>query len=176
MDLGLAKNEVRLLPYSTEWKEEFKRVKAEIITATGMDEKRIEHIGSTAIYNLTAKPVIDLLVGVDNIKNVDRTLFKEFQKVGFLRLRVERPAEIVFARFTDETYEVKTHFIHMVDFDKELWRDQLFFRNYLNSNEEAREEYRNIKTNSANQANIDINTYTDLKEPFVKKIFNRRTL
>lgn len=84
MDLGLAKNEVRLLPYSTEWKKEFKRVKTEIMTATGFEEKRIEHIGSTAIYNLPAKPVIDLLVGVDNIKNVDKSLFKELQKIGFL--------------------------------------------------------------------------------------------
>lgn len=89
---------------------------------------------------------------------------------------MERRAEIVYAKFTDETYEVKTHFIHMVDFDKELWRNQVFFLDYINGNDEAREEYRNIKINSVKQANIDINTYTDLKDPFVKKIFNRRTL
>ena len=64
---------------------------------------------------------------------------------------MERPGEIVLAKFTDETYEVKTHFIHMVDFEKELWRNQLFFRDYLNSNEKAREEYMNIKSTVQNK-------------------------
>ncbi|MFJ7826455.1 GrpB family protein [Psychrobacillus sp. NPDC096623] len=175
MKLGLAKNEVKLLPYTTDWEKEFKRVKLEIIGATGLQGDRIQHIGSTAIINMPAKPIIDLLLGVDEISKVDKAIFKELQNIGFLRLRVERPDEIVFAKFTDETYEVKTHFIHMVDFDKELWKNQLFFRDYLNLNEKAREEYVNIKITSAKQEDININTYTDLKEPFVKSIFTIRT-
>ena len=124
---------------------------------------------------MLAKPIIDILVGVDDIAKVDKAIFKGLQNIGFLRLRVERPGEIVFAMFTDETYEVKTHFIHMVDYDKELWKNQLFFRDYLNSNDEVRDEYRNIKLTSAKQEDVNINTYTDLKEPFVKSIFNKRT-
>ena len=89
-------------------------------------------------------------------------------------LRVERPDEVVLAKFTEDTYEVKTHFIHMVDFDKELWKNQLFFRDYLYSNDEAREEYRKIKLTSAKQKDININSYTDMKEPFVKSIFSKR--
>ena len=86
---------------------------------------------------MPAKPIIDILVGIDDISKVDKAIFKQLQSIGFLRLRVERPGEIVLAKFTDETYEVKTHFIHMVDFEEELWCNQLFFRDYLNSNEKA---------------------------------------
>ncbi|QUG41626.1 GrpB family protein [Psychrobacillus sp. INOP01] len=174
MELGLGSNEVKLLPYTNEWKEEFNRVKLEIMDVTGFEGERIQHIGSTAIINMPAKPIIDILVGVDDKAKVDKALFNELKSIGFLRLRVERPGEIVFAKFTDDTYEVKTHFIHMVDFDKELWKNQLFFRDYLNSNDEARDEYQIIKITSAKQKDININTYTDLKEPFVKSIFTKR--
>ena len=174
MELGLAKNEVKLFPYTAEWKTEFNRVKQQIIEVTGLEENQIHHIGSTAINDLPAKPIIDIILGVDDITKVDKAIIKELQSIGFLRLRVERPNEIVLAKFIDDTYEVKTHFIHMVDFDKELWKNQLFFRDYLNSNDEAREEYRKIKLTSAKQKDININSYTDLKEPFVKSIFSKR--
>ena len=176
MELGLAKNEVKLYPYTTEWKKEFNSVKQQIIDATGLEEDRIQHIGSTAITNMPAKPIIDILVGVDDLAKVDKALFKALQTIGFLRLRVERVGEIVLAMFTDDTYQVKTHYIHVVDFDKELWKNQLFFRDYLNSNLEARDEYRMIKVSSAKQKDININSYTDLKEPFVKSIFTKRTI
>ncbi|MCK1998854.1 GrpB family protein [Psychrobacillus psychrodurans] len=172
MELGLEKNEVKLFPYTAEWKKEFNRVKQQIIVVTGLGENRIQHIGSTAITNMPAKPIIDILVGVDDIANIDKSVFKALQNIGFLRLRVERPGEIVLAMFTDGTYEIKTHFIHMIE--NELWKNQLFFHNYLNSNAKARDEYRMIKVNSAKLKDININLYTDLKEPFVKRIFNKR--
>ncbi|WP_391122216.1 GrpB family protein [Psychrobacillus sp. L3] len=86
-------------------------------------------------------------------------------KMNFLRLKLERPSEIVFAKFRDDTFEVKIHFIHVVDYDKVLWRNLVFFRDYLNANENAREEYKRLK----------ITEYTDLKEPFMKSIFAKRT-
>lgn len=174
MELGLAKDEVKLLPYTAKWKKEFNRVKQQIIDVTGLEENRIQHIGSTAINDMPAKPIIDILLGVHDILKVDKTIIKELASIGFLRLRVERPDEIVLAKFTDDTYEVKTHYIHMVDLDKELWKNQLFFRDYLKANEVAREEYRMIKVTSAIQKGININSYTDLKEPFVKRIFSKR--
>lgn len=174
MKLGLAKDEVKLMPYISEWNLEFLRVKQEVIDATNIEENRIEHIGSTAIISMVAKPIIDILVGVDDSANVDTSIRKGLQEVGFLQLRVERPGEIVFAKFTDETYEVKTHYIHLVDFDKELWRNLTFFRDYLNENREAREEYKRLKTAYAEREKMKITEYTDLKEPFVTSIFEKR--
>lgn len=175
MRLGLSKDEVKLSKYTSEWNIEFNRVKQEIVAVTKLDTKRIEHIGSTAIKEMDAKPIIDILIGLNDIKHIDNTFLKAFQSIGFHRLRVERPGEIVLAKFTDNTYEVKTHYIHLVDYDKELWKNLIFFRDYLNTKEEVREEYKKLKIAFAESENMNIKTYTTLKEPFVKGIFALRT-
>ena len=174
MKLGLRRDEVKLVPYTKEWITEFRRIKQEIVHVTKLEDNRIEHIGSTAIIDIPAKPIIDILVGVDSIGNVDASVIKGLQSVGFLRLRVERPGEIVFAKFVDDTYEVKTHFIHLVDYEKELWRNLLFFRDHLNISEDDREEYKKIKLAYAGRENVKISEYTDLKEPFVKRIYTKQ--
>lgn len=175
MKLGLGRNEVRIVDYNSDWKAEFERVKKDLMESTGLEGKRIEHIGSTAIKAMPAKPIIDLLVGVDNLESVDKPLLQSFKKAGFLRLKVERPGEIVLAKFEDDSYQVKTHYIHLVEYQKPLWKNLIFFRDYLNSNEHARHRYLNIKEEFLRSNSLGIREYTDYKEAFVKEIIDKRT-
>lgn len=175
MKLGLEHNEVRIVDYDSGWKAEFERVKKDLMESTGLEEKRIEHIGSTAIKDLPAKPIIDLLVGVDDLESVDKPLLQSFSKEGFLKLKVERPGEIVLAKFKDDSYQIKTHFIHLVEYQKLLWNDLIFFRDYLNKNENARKRYLNIKEEFLRSNSEGIKEYTDYKEAFVKEIIDKRT-
>ncbi len=175
MQLGLKKNEIRLEKYTDEWPDEFTKIKNELLKHTQLEEYRIEHIGSTSIQGMSAKPIIDIVVGVDNLKTVDEALFNSFRKAGFLRLRVEKPKEIVLAKFTDEMYQVKTHFIHLVEYQQEIWNNLIFFRDYLNSNEKARKEYLDIKTTYLKNTSSGIKEYTDFKEDFVKYIYNKKS-
>lgn len=175
MQLGLKNDEVRLESYTPEWKDEFIKVKKEILQNTNLEEYRIEHIGSTAIKGMPAKPLIDIVVGVDDLQGVDKPLLKSFSEVGFLRLKVERPGEIVLAKFTDDSYNKKTHIIHVVEYQKELWNNLIFFRDYLNSNEDARIRYLEIKREYVKASSTGVNEYTDFKEVFVKEIFAQRT-
>lgn len=174
MRLGLKRDEVRLENYTPEWKEEFNRVKDQIIESTNLDETRIQHIGSTAIKGMAAKPILDILVGVDDLQEVDGRIITGLRKIGFLRLKVDRPGEIVFAKFTDETYEEKTHFIHLVEYKKEIWGNLIFFRDYLNANELARRQYLEIKLEYLRKASTGVNEYTNHKESFVQSIFEMR--
>lgn len=174
MKLGLKRDEVRLETYTVEWHKEFHRVKQEILKSTPIQENRIQHIGSTAIKDMVAKPILDLVVGVDDIENVDKVIFQGLKEAGFLRLRVQLPNEIVLAKFTDESYEEKTHYIHLVEYDSELWRNLIFFRDYLNSNQTAREQYKNLKIEFVKEKNGGINEYTDYKEQFVSEIYGKR--
>ena len=174
MRLGLKNDEISLSVYTDEWNEEFSRVKKEIIKYTSIKENRIEHIGSTAIKDMLAKPIIDILIAVDDIVNIDNSLINSLKKVGFLRLRVERPNEIIFAKFHDDTYEEKTHFIHLVEYEKELWENLLFFRDYLNAFELARNKYIEIKLDYIRKSTTGINEYTKHKEEFVNEIFCKR--
>ncbi len=173
MQLGLKNDEIRLEKYTDKWNDEFIKIKNELLKHTQLEEYRIEHIGSTSIKGMSAKPIIDIVVGVDNLKTIDEALFNSFRKAGFLRLRVEKPNEIVLAKFTDETYQVKTHFIHLVEYQQEIWNNLIFFRDYLNSNEEARKEYLDIKTSYLKNTSSGIKEYTDYKEDFVKKVYNK---
>ena len=174
MNLGMDHDEVRIVNYTAEWSAEFKKVKEGLIESTGLNDKRIEHIGSTAIVGMSAKPIIDILVGIDDLNTVDKSLLKSFSKEGFLRLKVERPGEVVLAKFTDDTYQVKTHFIHLVEYKKQLWNDLIFFRDYLNANEDAREGYLKVKQGYLKNNATGVAAYTDYKEAFVREVINKR--
>lgn len=175
MKLGLKRDVVRIVEYTSEWHEEFIRVQKELVENTKLEENRIEHVGSTAIKGMAAKPILDLVVGVEDLRQVDKDLLQALQKTGFLRLKVERPGEIVLAKFTDDTYQEKTHFIHLVEYRKELWHNLIFFRDYLNSNVEARTQYQELKLAYLKNSSTGINEYTDFKEAFVKGIIAKRT-
>ena len=171
MKLGLNNDEVELVPFQTEWKAEFEKVKAALIEHTTLQPVQIEHIGSTAIKGIQAKPIIDILVGVEHLEVLEKSFIQDLQKAGFYRLRVERPEEIVCAKFTDETYETKTHYIHIVEMHGTKWRQLLFFRDHLNENEDVRLQYEALKTSFFETILNGIDAYTNYKEQFVYSIF-----
>lgn len=140
MKLGLKKNEVVLVPYEAGWKREFADTKKKIMEHTNLQSYQIEHIGSTSIEGISAKPVIDIVIGVENFNLLDKAFFMGLKEAGFYRLQVERPDEIICAKFTDASFETKTHFIHLVEFNKEKWHQMRFFRDYLNANEAVKKE------------------------------------
>ena len=173
MKLGMKNGEVKLVPYDPEWKEEFLRIRNELQRCTGLQAERIEHIGSTAIPGISAKPVLDLLLGTDDL-DAGPELMKGLKHAGFYRLRVQRPNEIVFAKFTSGTFEEKTHFLHLTPYGQELWKNLIFFRDYLNSNEQDRHAYEALKTAYSQREAANIEGYTDHKEAFVKQIYAKR--
>lgn len=173
MKLGLAFDEVRIEDYNSEWENEFFRIRDQLTNISRIEEYRIEHIGSTSIKGMKAKPIIDILVGVDDIESVDNSLIEKLSKIGFLRLKVQRNGEIVFAKFTDNTYKVKTHFIHMVNYRGELWEKLIFFRDYLRKSEESRKKYLQIKLDYISKSSTGVNEYTDYKESFVNSIISK---
>lgn len=171
MNLGIKKDEVKLVPYDERWQHAFDITKKELKKCLKLQDVQIEHIGSTSIKGIQAKPVLDILIGVENIDALDEALFKALRSVGFYRLKVERPNEIVCAKFTDTSFETKTHFIHIVDYEKEKWHQMLFFRNYLNANEEIKQQYQDLKTAFFTTNLKGIDAYTEYKDQFVKAIF-----
>lgn len=174
MKLGLKKDEVLLVPHSSEWNAEFSMIKQQIQKHTQIAHERIEHIGSTSIKGIMAKPIVDIVVGLEVINPIEKSLTDGLKKAGFLKLRVERPGEVVFAKFTDDTYEEKTHFIHLVEYKKELWKNLIFFRDYLNTHETSRKEYEQLKLDYVQKSDTGIQAYTDHKEEFVNGIYAKR--
>lgn len=173
MILGLKRGEIKLVKPQIGWKDEFYKTQSEINAATGIDVECIEHVGSTAIRDIKAKPMIDFAVGVEDIKNVPSYIFEKLKGIGFHRLRAVLENEIVIARFTDDTFEIKTHIIHLIVYQGGKWNDLISFRNTLNSSEELRKEYEGIKLSFIKNETGDMNDYTKYKEEFILNVLNR---
>lgn len=172
MELGLERDEVKIIPYDKLWEKEFYYQKSLIINSLNIEDFRIEHIGSTAIKTMSAKPIIDILLGVSNFDEIDKIFQDKLKSLGYLRLKVEKDNEIVFAKFKDHEYNIKTHFLHITIYENKLWKDLIKFRDILNNSEELRKEYLNIKLDYLKENNTGIINYTNHKKEFVNKIIN----
>jgi GrpB-like predicted nucleotidyltransferase (UPF0157 family) len=168
--LGLKRNEVRLQEFTIDWIEEFERTKEEILQVIEIQEECIQHIGSTSIEGMKAKPIIDILVGVENIDNLSQEWVIQLKEIGFYQLQVEMENEIILAKFTDESFEMKTHYIHLTTFERKQWKEYIIFKEQLQSNPNLREEYIRIKEKYTSQHASGIKEYTAFKEEFVKRV------
>lgn len=174
MDLGVTRGEVVLSEYQESWVKEFDKVKEEILSVTSLSPDNIQHIGSTSIQGLMAKPVIDIAIGVDDYEDMDENFYKSLSEIGIYRLRVERDDEIILAKFKDNQFQAHTHFIHLVDKNGAKWNELIKFRDYLRKNEDAKLEYMTLKKSLSSLYAEDRAKYTDSKEAFVKSIINKR--
>ncbi|EKO3848932.1 GrpB family protein [Vibrio harveyi] len=172
MKLGLANHKVDVVKHDPAWRQEFARSRSELALVTEIPPIQIEHIGSTAILDMPAKPIIDIVLGIEHFPHVSPKLIDALKSVGFLRLKVEKQDEIVFAKFTDDSYQVKTHYLHLTQYQGQLWRDWIQFRDRLNGNAELRSEYLALKFSLVKQAEITIEKYTDAKTSLVRKVIN----
>lgn len=156
------------------WKPEFQKTQQEIHEATGLNFNRIEHIGSTSINGIKAKPMIDIVLGVDDIQHVSVELLKSLKAIQFYRLQVVLENEVVLAKFLDNgELDTKTHIIHLVEYEGQKWNDLLSFRDQLNASEWLAKEYEALKLSYLLTGNEDMDDYTMYKEDFVKRIVGR---
>lgn len=112
---------------------------------------------------------------VDQLDADHNDLFCRLKQCGFLRLRVQKQEEIVFAAFTDDSYETKTHILHLMTYNGELWNNLLFFRNYMNTHSAEHSAYAALKKRAAAAHPTSIPAYTEEKTAFVHRIYQLRT-
>jgi len=118
--------------------------------------------------------MIDFAVGVDDINNVPSHVLKNLQEISFYRLRVVLENEIVLAKFdNNETFDIKTHIIHMIDYKGGKWNDLISFRDKLNASIELRQEYEKIKMSYIQNEYGDMNDYTNYKESFILRVLEK---
>ena len=159
---------VRLVPYDSTWPLEFATEAERIERACAGLPIRLEHIGSTSIPGLSAKPVIDILAGRPG--NIRGTSYVEaFKQLGYEHKGAFGiPGRNYFRRGTP-----RTHHVHLVNWSSDLWSDHLLFRDYLRMHAEVAREYETLKRELAGLYLHDKEQYTDAKGPFVRSIVRR---
>jgi len=156
---------IRLVPYDSTWPMEFAAEAARIERASAGLPLELEHIGSTAVPGLAAKPVIDILAGRPG--NVAGTKFvAAFRQLGY----EHKGAYGVPGRNYFRRGSPRTHHVHVVSTSSEFWRDHLLFRDYLRSHPDVAREYETIKRELAAMYVVSKDEYTDAKGPFIRSI------
>ena len=169
--LGLNRNVVRLTSYRQEWKELFEQEKELLESLIGEYVVDIQHIGSTAIEGIAAKPMIDVLIGLhslDDVKKFDKYRLKnaDIYHLG----RVEIDGKEVFAKFSDLEELTKTHVYHVVEYGGDWWQQHTLFRDYLNEHPDVARQYETLKKKSALKYPDDERLYSDAKKVFVDDV------
>lgn len=169
--LGLAYGTVSLMPHDARWHNAFLAERALLKMHLDGIECEIEHIGSTAVPGLPAKPILDLAVGILLQSQQDECLSR-ISKCGYL-YRGDAGAEggHVFVRTTDN---VRTHHLHVVPLHDPQWSNYLRFRDLLTSNPDSRERYAAIKQVLAAQFPSDRPSYTEAKQPVILSILGKQ--
>jgi Uncharacterized conserved protein len=162
---GTEHREIILVPYSESWPESYMHEQAKIQHALGSRALRIEHIGSTSIEGLTAKPIIDILLIVEDCDNEDSYLPMLLDE-GYV-LRVREPGHRM-VRTPDLGVQ-----IHIGSSDADWARRHILFRDYLRSNPTDKKAYETLKQKLATQEWETMNHYADAKGPLIQEITGR---
>lgn len=166
----MAKPIVNLNEYNSEWENQFEYERKKIIEAIGDKITEIEHIGSTSIKGLKAKPIIDIMVGVEDLSNTS-TLVSPLSEIEFEY--VPKP-ELTDRRFFRKgAWGRGTCHLHICEIHSTEWVEKLLFRNYLRKYPEVAEEYALLKDELATKYKYDRPTYTQQKEPFIINIIEK---
>lgn len=159
---------ITIAEYSSAWLQMFAEEKTRLQRILSILAV-VEHIGSTSVPGLAAKPIIDIMVGLADFTHAD-TLVLRVQSLGYeyvSRFEVEMP----FRRYFRKDNEgVRTHQIHMVALNSEFWHRHLAFREYLKAHPNIAAEYATLKRNLAEQDWQDVNDYADAKTEFIQSI------
>ena len=164
----MAAKYVEVVPYNEQWKQDFIDISAEIRETLGDLALRIEHVGSTSVEGLSAKPIIDIDVV---IRGSDfESVVRKMASIGYIH---EGNLGIVGREaFKYEGKEhLRRHHLYVCPEDSPELMRHLAFRDYLRSHREAVAEYSRIKEEGAALYPYDIDGYIAYKAPFIESIY-----
>lgn len=166
--LGLRRGTVELLPHQAEWETEAARTIEKLKSVLGGTAVDIQHVGSTAIRTIDAKPIIDIAVAVNKIDDV-LPFVDVLQAEGIVFRKQDVEGQLLFV-MGDFENEIRTHHIHVVEASGKAWRDYIFFRDRLNACPDLAAEYNALKHDLARYFPNDRESYTRGKAEFIANI------
>jgi GrpB-like predicted nucleotidyltransferase (UPF0157 family) len=155
-------------PYDPEWSRRFERERDALqAVLTSWLDGEIEHIGSTAVPGLAAKPVIDMLAPVRDLE-ASRDAFEPLRELGYA-YREHRPEAHAFSKPAGAGWWEATHGLHLTERGSDLWVERLAFRDALRADPVLAAEYEAWKLEQANAPGAD-GPYAGSKFDFVARV------
>lgn len=168
----MATGGVLLVPYDPDWPRRFECERALLVRVFLGTAAAIEHVGSTAVPGLGAKPVLDIMVGVPSLSEIESRI-RALESEGYEYVP-EYEAQLPERRyFRKSSAGRRTHHLHAVARDGPFWRSHILFRDYLRAHPEAAAAYFELKQQLASRHRADLAGYTDGKSAFVQSILRK---
>ncbi len=168
----LKKDHVDIVAYNSEWPMiasiEIKKLR-EILPSSKIID--IQHVGSTAIPGMAAKPIVDIQVAVKSLDEMKVIAIPVLQKLGYeYWYENPDPERMFFVKGMPPFGDKRTHHVHIVEPTSRHWSEKIDFTDYLIAHPEIAKEYQQLKIKLAEQHTYDREEYTNAKGEFVKKI------
>lgn len=180
---------IKLEKYNQEWTKKFNELKTEIRGQLSSLNPVIEHIGSTSVPGLSAKPIIDILVGVRDEDDLDKTIAPLTEKgyIYYEKYNTMMPYRRFFVKFNNlpaalafkikedntewlqEINDQRLAHVHVLQYDSFHWKRHVAFRDYLKQHDMIKTEYQELKTTLTAQDWKDGNEYNAAKNNFIKE-------
>ena len=155
---------VVLVDYDPAWPAAFESERERLAQVLGEWLKgSIEHIGSTAVPGLRAKPVLDIMAGVESLP-ASRPAIPAVSRLNYVHFPYR--AEVMHW-FCKPSPAHRTHHLHLVPFGSPLWHERLLFRDLLRSDAALAAEYAGLKTLLADRHRNNREAYTEAKSAFI---------
>ena len=166
--IGLKRGTVQLVEHQDEWAEEAERTIQELKRLLGDAAEDIQHVGSTAIPSIHAKPIIDIAVGVHRLEDIQP--YREgLERIGVIFRGEDVTGQLLFVK-GDFEKDLRTHHIHVVKWRGEAWNHYLQFRDYLIAFPEKARLYDREKQRLAAQFPENRKSYTQGKKEQIDSI------
>ena len=166
MKLGLCRGKVTVEPHDFEWEITAQQTITTLKKVLGTLIIDAQHIGSTSIKGICAKPIIDIAIGVSDFR-VMPEMIQRLEGNDFIYRGQDHPEQYLFVCGNND---VRTHHIHVVIYGSDEWNDYVNMRDYLNSHSEDAAKYSALKESLAKQYSDDRGTYTAMKNDMIKEI------
>lgn len=168
---GVQWMKVKLLPHDDKWHEEFERTKQLICRVWGDAVVDVQHVGSTSIRSISAKPILDVAVVLRSFADMDVEALKN-EGYRYMGARTESGDRQLFIMYTtrDGVEDVALEHIHCYEPGNADFSALVGFRDYLNAHPEAAREYDEIKRRLAEVHPDDRFAYSEGKRRFIERI------
>ena len=169
MALGMG-DLITVVEYDPRWPALYEEEKARITGAIGSVTVAIEHVGSTAVPGLGAKPIIDIMVGIREFA-LGVSCVEPLASLGYEHRPDDNiPGRLFFRRFDNK---VRTHNLHVTEMGSDFWERHLLFRDYLKAHSEEARRYHELKEALAATYRSDRAGYADAKTGFIESALSK---
>ena len=162
-------SKVIVMPYDKKWQTDFEKIKFELENAIGDLILGIEHVGSTSVQGMSAKPCIDIDVVIKDYSVFD-ILVSRLADIGYIHEGDLGIKDREAFKYTDKPHLQSHHLYVCPQYSTELHR-HITFRDYLRTHPEAVNEYSKVKEKAAQLFSDNIDKYMEYKSPCIAKLY-----